>query len=613
MYEMNNIRKYIRTILESKVLVSENIQAADKLYFTKGKLSPKVRETILRITGGDALTRILTDIYYAEIQQHHKQGQWALSAIDDDEEESVPDAEGHHHMENDVMKKEDWLLLRDTYNQLKAYNKNVFPIKGYSPNGVVDIWNLIGAIKQRAQILEKIKALPSVAIRNMREDIRRERNYSEMQDYRSRLEYFLGHYSLLGNRDDKMKKVIDKKMFRANITLDNLISFAEEKENMLGGAKITKRMVKKMVEEDPYDLNIVYEKGNVMVVDVTGAEGIKTIGCNSVWCFTYTGKSVYGNWRDFERYSTNGHVYAIIDFSKPSDSPYFMYVLIKPLKDKYTEEDENNEQMPLFNMANEPDGYPIETIHSLMSTDDAYHILNFGEHRPGPSSRFPYENPNQMKLDLKEIRRIIREVIEDKIDYPYEKVEKLVDYFKEEYQDYMNKQGWDIFVSDSEVPLEKYKSKNYLFFQIEKIDEPYGEAGFYEEPGNALIGISSDVEAIELARKLKLMVDDYGVVYGYDGVSFLDKSPMNETKKSKFEKLQDNKVPLTPEEREKVMKAKAVWHHGPNGEETPAVWKSKDKKTGKFTYVTNTHRAYQDRPTLKGAISIYHKFIKSTA
>jgi len=83
-------------------------------------------------------------------------------------------------------------------------------------------------------------------------------------------------------------------------------------------------------------------------------------------------------------------------------------------------------------------------------------------------------------------------------------------------------------------------------------------------------------------------------------------------RKGQFKKLQDNKVPLTPEERQQVMDAKAVWHHGPNGEGTPAVWKSVDKK-GKATYVTNTHRAYNDRPTLKAAIRRYHDFIKGTA
>lgn len=82
--------------------------------------------------------------------------------------------------------------------------------------------------------------------------------------------------------------------------------------------------------------------------------------------------------------------------------------------------------------------------------------------------------------------------------------------------------------------------------------------------------------------------------------------------KSEFQKLKDNKVRLTPEERKQCMDKKAVWHFNGNGA-TPAVWKSKDPKTGKVTYVTNTHRAYNTAPTLKGAIGRYHKFIKGTA
>ncbi|MFA4836313.1 MAG: hypothetical protein WC749_09625 [Dehalococcoidia bacterium] len=82
--------------------------------------------------------------------------------------------------------------------------------------------------------------------------------------------------------------------------------------------------------------------------------------------------------------------------------------------------------------------------------------------------------------------------------------------------------------------------------------------------------------------------------------------------KSSYQVLKDNKTPLSIEERDKVMKAKAVWHHGPNGEPTPAVWKSVSK-TGKVTFITNTHRAYNTATTVEGAISRYHKFIKSTA
>lgn len=79
-----------------------------------------------------------------------------------------------------------------------------------------------------------------------------------------------------------------------------------------------------------------------------------------------------------------------------------------------------------------------------------------------------------------------------------------------------------------------------------------------------------------------------------------------------FKTLKDNKIPLTDEERDECMKADAVWHHGPNGEKTCAIWKSK-KKDGKIVYGCNTHRAYNIAPTLKGAIGKFHSFIKETA
>jgi len=83
-------------------------------------------------------------------------------------------------------------------------------------------------------------------------------------------------------------------------------------------------------------------------------------------------------------------------------------------------------------------------------------------------------------------------------------------------------------------------------------------------------------------------------------------------RKSSIEVLKENRTPLTDEERSICLKEKAVWHHGPNGEESPAVWRSKNS-SGEVTYVTNTHRAYQTDSTLKGCIKKFHDFIKDTA
>ena len=70
---------------------------------------------------------------------------------------------------------------------------------------------------------------------------------------------------------------------------------------------------------------------------------------------------------------------------------------------------------------------------------------------------------------------------------------------------------------------------------------------------------------------------------------------------AEFKNLKKNKIPLTPEERKECMNRKAVWHHGLHGEPSPAVWKSVNPKTKETTYITNTHRAWNKAPSLKGA------------
>jgi len=87
---------------------------------------------------------------------------------------------------------------------------------------------------------------------------------------------------------------------------------------------------------------------------------------------------------------------------------------------------------------------------------------------------------------------------------------------------------------------------------------------------------------------------------------------LHQLSESEFEKLKKNKKPLTDEEREQCMKDEAVWHMNGDDKPSPAVWKSVDKN-GKTTYITHTHRAYNTAPTLKGAISKYHKVVKGTA
>jgi hypothetical protein len=410
---MNSLKR----IIQESIILAENIQQADKIYFNKGLLSPNVRRHIVHITDGDAWTKLLTDIYYTEMMNWKKNSHWMVSGLDGNDEEPESESEYHTPGKDDMMNLEDWKRMRQFHNQLKTYNKNVFPITGLNINGVKDVWDLIRSLKERASILEMLKKMPSIAIRNMKDEIREVRSSSDLQSYRNSLEYFLSHYSLLGNRDPKLRRNIENKMFTAGITLDKLLRFVDDKENLLGGAKFTRNSIKKIVKENSQnELEIIYDKGNYMVVEVVGPHGIKEIGCNSLWCFTY-GSGFDGAWRQWNNYSTNGIVYAIIDFSVPSDSPDFMHVLIKPLDynaDSSSDDGDENDSK-LFNMANEESYNSLGFIEGSIGTDTAKKLLTFGEEpeeediEDNDEEESEYQDPNQLKLDLQEIRRIIRE------------------------------------------------------------------------------------------------------------------------------------------------------------------------------------------------------------
>jgi hypothetical protein len=107
---------------------------------------------------------------------------------------------------------------------------------------------------------------------------------------------------------------------------------------------------------------------------------------------------------------------------------------------------------------------------------------------------------------------------ENKILYPHKKIKNFVEWFQEEYGDYVAKQGWGIFDSDSFQPHIKYKFEPNMeygtVFQVERLDFP--------EEGEALFGqLKNDFQAEELAKKLGLILDEFGVVIGWGGELFI--------------------------------------------------------------------------------------------
>jgi hypothetical protein len=329
------IETTIREYLNEQQILNENILLADKIYFKTGKLSDEDKEIILNITNRDNYTKLIADFYF-----YFKENSYSTNNIISE--------------------------LKLLYNDVLTYNKNVFPIIGYDVNNPTDIWLIIWGLQKRRKIIENLKKLPSIATRNMKDDIRQERTSKELDEYSNDLEFFISHYNLLANRDEETQIKILRKMFKANTTLEQLMGFVDDKSNFIGGVEFTRDDIKKLSKQE--DFEIIYEQGDIMIIRVDSPQGIKAIGCNSLWCFTYGSgfESAYIQWSN---YSHNDMVYVLIDFREKSDSSEFMHVLIKPLIDddgNLIEYDEDyEEEHPIFNMSNENYINPYSILKDL--------------------------------------------------------------------------------------------------------------------------------------------------------------------------------------------------------------------------------------------------------
>ncbi len=114
-----------KLICESISNLLENAPLADKVYFNTGKLSPRVKEIMIsKITHGDNYTKLIADIYYAYLQQNARMSKFVMNTLDNKEDDgNEPDMP-----ENDALGLEQWKEIKGLYEQLKEYNKNVFPV-----------------------------------------------------------------------------------------------------------------------------------------------------------------------------------------------------------------------------------------------------------------------------------------------------------------------------------------------------------------------------------------------------------------------------------------------------------------------------------------------------
>ncbi len=232
-----------------KHLINENFQLAMKLYGSQ--LTADDLHFLTRLCNNDYTFKTLAGLL-------------------------IEDKQSYFHW-----KDKNWI---DALLQLRNYNKHLFPIEYFSfdsPTPTVTKQIL----QDRAEIIKTISAWPSIAKRNLRGDISIPRR--EFHKLKTAIEYIDVHLNFLENRTEEQKDKIFMKIFSSNHpTFEKVLDFVEEKKNLLqGGTAFSKKAFNKLVKKNTFDLQIVYDKRNIVVVDVTSQSGIKLMdweGDNSI-------------------------------------------------------------------------------------------------------------------------------------------------------------------------------------------------------------------------------------------------------------------------------------------------------------------------------------------
>lgn len=218
-------------------------------------------------------------------------------------------------------------------------------------------------------------------------------------------------------------------------------------------------------------------------------------------------------------------------------------------------------------------------------------------------------------MNMKDFRNQVRKLILENLD-GRGPVETLFNYYTTKAESKKNSFGWDYTVK--RYGDEVIDELVHIIMTEEGISEKAFSL-FDEAIARAKSHILEDEQNLNIVEKCsnEYKRPKFCAEMIYDRIK---KVPLNEKKKSEFEKLQDNKIPLTDEERKECFKQDATWGYassidpntGKKVQKVCAIWKSKNKD-GKITYISHTHRSYNTAKSLQAAINKFHNFIKSTA
>ena len=233
-------------------------------------------------------------------------------------------------------------MVKPFYTWLKNYDKNVLPVdrdlQAYSTESdergghILDLWSML---KNREFAVNKLKELPSIAIRNLKNLIRTPNNneygFKEIGEQLAGLVRTIENFPRPSRYDDDetiqrkntRREAILNKVFNSNHSLKQMVDTANNFSYGFnsGAEEIGKKEVIQTCKENNAD--ILQDDGDLLVIRVNDQETMTVIGCTSLWCFSRP-----HNESDWEDYAPNGYAFVVFDFSREYDDALFMTTVL---------------------------------------------------------------------------------------------------------------------------------------------------------------------------------------------------------------------------------------------------------------------------------------------
>lgn len=289
--------KIILTEKQIKNILIENYQLAQKKYFNTNLLSNDIENIITDVFGKNNPYYILG----AEIIKYFN--------IND---------------KNTIYR-----ILKPFKQNIEEYNKNLFPLKynlldyNHDTNDIEKHTSeLYSLLDERKQTILQYEKLPSIAKRNLK-DIRSKTYVSpyEFKKLTEKLKDINGNLKFLS--DINKLDIYLTKIFNSQNTLKDSYDILNKiVENHSFSSDITIEKLNEFIEDNKYTKK-VYDKNNIIILNIENHKELIELTCNSLWCFSRPNSDGY--WDD---YAPFGFVYVIFNFNVEYDSNLFMCVLL---------------------------------------------------------------------------------------------------------------------------------------------------------------------------------------------------------------------------------------------------------------------------------------------